>query len=90
MSCSCTKALIFIEFIEYGNRSSPENVAKLLSKMCLKTKVKGKDELLVEIPPTRHDVIHACDIYEDVAIAWGYNNIERTMPKTSTIGQEVS
>lgn len=43
----------------------------------------------VTVPPTRHDVIHACDIYEDVAIAHGYNNIERTLPKTSTIGQQL-
>ncbi len=28
----------------------------------------------VTIPPTRHDVLHPCDIYEDVAIAHGYNN----------------
>ena len=41
--------------------------------------------LKVEIPPTRHDIIHACDIYEDVAIAYGYNNILKTLPATNTI-----
>lgn len=46
------------------------------------------DNVKVTIPPTRHDVIHACDIYEDVAIAYGYNNIKRTIPKTNTIGQQ--
>ena len=35
------------------------------------------------------DVIHACDIIEDVAIAFGYNNIKKTVPKTSTIGEQV-
>jgi phenylalanyl-tRNA synthetase beta chain len=42
----------------------------------------------VEIPPTRHDIIHACDVYEDVAIAFGYNNITKTLPKTNTIASQ--
>lgn len=56
--------------------------------MSLKTNVKN-DTLKVEIPPTRHDVIHACDIYEDIAIAYGYNKIVKTIPRTSTISKEV-
>ena len=41
------------------------------------------------IPPTRHDILHACDIYEDVAIAYGYNNIAKTIPKTMTIARQL-
>ena len=36
------------------------------------------------------DVIHACDIAEDVAIAYGYNNIRRTIPNTITIAHQVT
>ena len=43
----------------------------------------------MEIPPTRHDIIHACDIYEDVAIAYGYNNIVKSLPKTNTIASQL-
>lgn len=50
--------------------------------------ISNGDNIKVTVPPTRHDVIHACDIYEDVAIAYGYNKIKRTLPKTSTIGQQ--
>lgn len=58
--------------------------------MCLKAEMTSdKDSLKVRVPPTRHDVIHPCDIYEDVAIAYGYNKIERTIPKTNTIGQQL-
>lgn len=39
--------------------------------MCLVSKKHKEDKLSVRIPPTRHDVIHACDIYEDVAISYG-------------------
>lgn len=42
----------------------------------------------MEIPPIRHDIIHACDVYEDVAIAYGYNNIGKTIPKTNTIARQ--
>lgn len=42
----------------------------------------------VDIPPTRHDIIHACDIFEDVAIAYGYNNIAKHSLATSTIGSQ--
>lgn len=67
-----------------------EKVNDLLSKMCLTSEVlPDKMSLKVTIPPTRHDVIHACDIYEDVAIAYGYNNIKRTIPNTNTIGQQL-
>jgi phenylalanyl-tRNA synthetase beta chain len=40
------------------------------------------------VPPTRHDVIHACDIIEDVAISYGYNNIVRTIPQTNRIAEQ--
>lgn len=66
---------------------SPENIAKLLTKMCLETTV-HKQHLEIKIPPTRHDVIHPCDIYEDVAIAYGYNNIIKRFPDCNTVGQQ--
>ncbi|XP_038708255.1 phenylalanine--tRNA ligase beta subunit, cytoplasmic [Tripterygium wilfordii] len=31
----------------------------------------------VTVPPTRSDVLHPCDVMEDVAIAYGYNNIPK-------------
>lgn len=72
-----------------GINEPAENIALLLSKMCLKSDLleNGKD-LKVTVPPSRHDVIHACDIYEDVAIAYGYNKIPKTLPKTATIAEE--
>ncbi|XP_043472028.1 phenylalanine--tRNA ligase beta subunit [Leptopilina heterotoma] len=72
-----------------GVEQTPDEVAKLLSRMHLKTEVEKGNELLVEIPPTRHDVIHPCDIYEDVAIAYGYNKIRKTLPQTMTIAAEL-
>lgn len=73
-----------------GTNESGKNIASLLSKMCLQSKPSNSGKTIkVTIPPTRHDVIHACDIFEDVAIAYGYNNIVRTLPKTNTIAQQL-
>lgn len=89
-----------------GISEKSTSVADMLSRMCLQADVLdgveakeveekgdnggGGSVIEVVVPPTRHDVIHACDIYEDVAIAYGYNRIIRTLPKTCTIGQQLS
>ncbi|XP_017390801.1 phenylalanine--tRNA ligase beta subunit isoform X2 [Cebus imitator] len=74
-----------------GIRETPENLAKLLTRMYLKSEVIGDgNQIEIEIPPTRADIIHACDIVEDAAIAYGYNNIQMTLPKTYTIANQCS
>ncbi|MDO8508644.1 MAG: phenylalanine--tRNA ligase subunit beta [Nanoarchaeota archaeon] len=45
---------------------------------------KGK----VEIPPWRIDILHEVDIIEDIAIAYGYNNLIPQMPNISTLAEE--
>uniref|UniRef100_U5EXX1 Phenylalanine--tRNA ligase beta subunit n=1 Tax=Corethrella appendiculata TaxID=1370023 RepID=U5EXX1_9DIPT len=72
-----------------GIDEETNEIASMLSRMYLKTKIdKDGDNLIVEIPPTRHDVIHACDIYEDVAIAFGYNKIPKSLPPTQHIARQ--
>nr|ALS04329.1 phenylalanyl-tRNA synthetase beta chain [Acartia pacifica] len=72
-----------------GVNQGPKQIAALLSKMCLESTVNKDDTISVTIPPTRHDVIHPCDIYEDVAIAFGYNNIEKMTPHTLTVAKQL-
>ena len=40
-------------------------------------------------PPLSPSPPAACDVMEDVAIAYGYNNLTRTVPKTVTAGREL-
>lgn len=70
-----------------GIESTADKIADMLSKMLLKATKIDDDKVSVEIPPTRQDVIHVSDIYEDVAIAYGYNNIEATIPNINTVGE---
>jgi len=68
-----------------------DHMAGLIQKMCLPSRVIDPKTGTIEvtIPPTRHDILHPCDIYEDVAIAYGYNNIVKTIPSTLTIAQQL-
>lgn len=71
-----------------GISESPEKIANMLTSMFLEAQCKDGDNIEVLIPPTRHDVIHACDIYEDVAIAFGYNNITKSLPAFMHIAKQ--
>ncbi|KAJ9560215.1 hypothetical protein OSB04_005375 [Centaurea solstitialis] len=59
-------------------------VAGLLNKMQLHAQqsVSRDNECIftVSVPPTRSDVLHACDVAEDVAIAYGFNEIPKRKP----------
>jgi phenylalanyl-tRNA synthetase beta chain len=49
-------------------------------------KAGDKEMVKVEVPPTRADILHPCDIMEDIGIGWGYNNIPVVFPPTNTVG----
>ncbi|KAK9676409.1 hypothetical protein RND81_11G075200 [Saponaria officinalis] len=61
-----------------------DEVTRLLKKMQLHVKksdpVDNGCNISVSIPPTRSDILHPCDVMEDVAIAFGYNEIPKRMP----------
>lgn len=68
-----------------GVELKPEEICKHLAKMGLDGEPSTTDPNLinVKIPPTRPDILHQCDIMEDVAIGYGYNNLKRTFPDSS-------
>lgn len=72
-----------------GAEISGPDIAALLTRMSLPSTCDADgDAVRVTVPPTRQDVLHACDVYEDVAIAYGYNNLVKTIPRTMTIGEQ--
>lgn len=64
---------------------SGEQIAKLLKKMSLSAKPRDDKILDVEVPITRSDILHQCDIMEDAAIGYGFNNLEKTRPKGDSL-----
>lgn len=72
-----------------GLNVTSADLVKLLEKMTLIAKADpvDPDAVSVQIPPTRPDIMHECDLMEDAAIAYGFNNLPDTFPPTSTVAQ---
>jgi len=66
-----------------GLNLNEKQLKKLLERM-------GYDysNSVVKIPPWRADILHEVDLIEDVAIAYGYDNLIPEIPEVSTVGQE--
>ncbi|XP_064610852.1 phenylalanine--tRNA ligase beta subunit-like [Liolophura sinensis] len=72
-----------------GIKQDADSISRLLSRMCLMSKPQEKgSKIKVEVPPSRADILHPCDIIEDVAIAYGYNNVPYTIPNTNCIAAQ--
>eukprot|EP00842_Homolaphlyctis_polyrhiza_P001494 jgi/Hompol1/2345/HPOL_002937-RA len=77
--------------VDYINRSigissTADELVRLISKMSLHASLsQDSSKVLVDVPPTRSDVLHACDVMEDAAIAYNFNKIPETHPKSNTI-----
>jgi len=65
-----------------GLQLKEDKIKKLLEKMQFEYN-KG----VVKIPNYRRDIMHPVDVIEDVAIAYGYDNIDMEYMKSYTIGK---
>lgn len=72
-----------------GTKLSAEEMIALLKKMCVPAKVISAEKISVPIPVTRSDIMHECDIMEDVAISFGFNNLKKVTPATVGEGKEL-
>ncbi len=63
-----------------------KQIAELLAKAGYGVETVQKDRLIVQIPCYRIDIMHPIDIVEDVAVAYGYNNIKPFWRKLPTTG----
>jgi phenylalanyl-tRNA synthetase beta chain len=62
-------------------------IAALLGKMRFGARPVGADKIQVKVPCFRADIMHDWDIFEDVAIAYGYDRIMAQPPATFTVGK---
>jgi phenylalanyl-tRNA synthetase beta chain len=82
--------------VEYTNKVlglhlTARQISQLLVKAGFEVKEAGCDVLAIEVPCYRIDVMHPVDLIEDVAIAYGYNNIAplwRELPTTGGVRLE--
>ncbi|KAI4293293.1 phenylalanyl-tRNA synthetase beta chain [Pancytospora philotis] len=66
---------------------SAADIQGLLERMMYDVEVRG-DSLEVRCFDVRSDILHVCDIVEDVAVAYGFNNFERRLPALCAVGAE--
>jgi phenylalanyl-tRNA synthetase beta chain len=88
-----TEFLVDIEYIRSrtGLRDlQTDTIINLLAKMMLTATSVDGDKLKVIAPPTRSDVLHACDIAEDVAIGYGYDRISNELTRPIAAGCPLS
>lgn len=76
--------------IDYARRTlgldlSGEEMAELLRNGRYSASL-VKDKIALEYPAYRNDILHERDVIEDIAIAYGLNNISPQPPKLPTIG----
>jgi phenylalanyl-tRNA synthetase beta chain len=70
-----------------GIELSAKEIAGLLQKMRFSAKPVGNEKVHVGVPCYRADIMHDWDIFEDVAIAYGYENVPARISETFTIGK---
>lgn len=71
-----------------GLKLAAKEIGKLLEKAGFGVAGANSGKIIVSVPCYRIDVMHPVDIVEDVAIAYGYNNIEPLWRKLPTTGGE--
>ncbi|MDR3101919.1 MAG: phenylalanine--tRNA ligase subunit beta [Methanocalculaceae archaeon] len=70
-----------------GIAITAEEMKDLLERMRFGAEIVDTDHVRVTIPCYRADIMHDHDIYEDVAIAYGYDKIPAVPPTTFAVGK---
>ncbi|KAL9935462.1 hypothetical protein V8E36_005810 [Tilletia maclaganii] len=62
-----------------------EQIAEYLRRMGHAATAQDQEVVKVDVPITRPDILHECDLMEDVAVAYGFDNLPRQFPSTNTV-----
>jgi len=74
-----------------GIRELPiDKITNSLSKMGMRVNNITDKTIDVVVPITRPDVLHPCDIAEDLAISYGYELLTRRLPPNTTSGKQLT
>ncbi|MDR2854855.1 MAG: phenylalanine--tRNA ligase subunit beta [Methanomicrobiales archaeon] len=73
-----------------GLSLTPDEMITILEKMRFGAELDPTqvDHVLVRVPCYRADIMHDWDVFEDVGIGYGYENIPSSLPSVATIGAE--
>lgn len=71
-----------------GINITTDECAKILQRMYLYSEKADENTIKVGIPAPRSDILDPCDLIEDVAIAYGYDNIVKAETQTHSNGKQ--
>ncbi len=74
--------------LSYVNKILGLNLDEKQLQTHLKAMGYGYQDKKALVPAYRADILHQIDLVEDIAIAYGYENLEPEIPQVATIGQE--
>ncbi|MBI4153218.1 phenylalanine--tRNA ligase subunit beta [Candidatus Woesearchaeota archaeon] len=74
--------------LPYINRLLGLNLKHSEARSCLERMGYGSEGQTVLIPAYRADILHQCDLLEDIGIAYGYEHILEEIPCVATIAEE--
>lgn len=91
LDLSPTEDKISIDYVNklIGINITSEDAKELFPKMMYGVKSVKDDTVEFEIPCFRSDVWHDVDVADDIARAYGYNNIVPKFPSISTVGEHL-
>ena len=72
-----------------GANLSEKQVIDCLRKMGHNAKKISDNQIIVEIPAWRADILHDIDLVEDVAVGYGFERFETDSPKALTFGRDL-
>ncbi len=83
-----TKRSLSIKYVNkiLGTDMSGKEISMCLEKMGHNASEVENDELNVETPRWRTDILHDVDLVEDVSVGYGYDKFETDFPKSLTFG----
>lgn len=85
------KKVMSVEYINslIGLNLSTKEISQLAHKVMYGTKIISDDEIEFIVPAYKFDVWSDCDIADDIARAYGYNNIESVSPKIPVLAEQI-
>jgi len=69
-----------------GIALSTQDISELLARMGFGAKIIDKETILVRVPPYRADIWHPIDIVDDIARAYGFDNMSPDLTPVFTTG----
>jgi len=88
---STSQKVLSIKYVNriLGTNLNENQIIKKLEKMGYGVQQKEPEKLNVFIPAWRSDILHEIDLVEDVAIGYGYDQFNKTLPKGFTFGKHL-